>query len=468
MRFMICELRLMGAVALLGAAMLLSSASLVHAQAPAKKDGQTKARTVPRKAAPAPAGPKHTIDLATALRLAGAQNLDVQLARERVREAQALHEQARLRFFPWISPSVGYRRHDGNLQDIVGDVFDASKQQYTIGAGLNLQLDLGDALYQSLAARQLARAAEEGAQARRQDTVAAAAAGYLDLARAHAVTGVAAEALRLAQEYAGQVQRAVETGIAFKGDAFRAQVQVEKNHIALRRAQEQQRLAAARLAQTLRLDPTVELIPDEAELAPLTFSEKDIALDSLVVRALAARPELRQFAALQAAARAQQDGARTGPWIPQLGAQALYGGLGGGRNGSTGNFDDTFDFLFGASWRIGPGGIGDRARLRAADARARQSELELEKTRDAVTRQVVEAHTRLHSLADQLALARRALAAAEESFILARERREFGVGAVLETLQAEQELTRAREDYLGAVAEFNRAQFDLRRAIGAE
>ena len=42
----------------------------------------------------------------------------------------------------------------------------------------------------------------------------------------------------------------------------------------------------------------------------------------------------------------------------------------------------------------------------------------------------------------------------------------FAVGAVLESIQAEQELTRARLDYLDAVSEFNKAQYALRRAIG--
>src|ERR1043165_7582569 len=64
------------------------------------------------------------IDLATALRLAGAQNLDVAIARERVKEAKAQHDQARMQFLPWLSPGIGYRRHDGNIQDVVGNVFD--------------------------------------------------------------------------------------------------------------------------------------------------------------------------------------------------------------------------------------------------------------------------------------------------------------------------------------------------------
>ena len=56
----------------------------------------------PVSVAPAPG----TIDLPTALRLAGANNLDVQIAREKVNEARAVSDSARARFFPWIAPSI--------------------------------------------------------------------------------------------------------------------------------------------------------------------------------------------------------------------------------------------------------------------------------------------------------------------------------------------------------------------------
>ena len=413
-----------------------------------------------------PTNGPYSIDLQTALRLAGAQNLDVQIARERMKEARANHEQARLQFFPWISPGIGYKRHDGNIQDVAGNIFDASKQSYALGASLNAQLDLGDAIYKSLVARQLARAAEESLEARRQETVFGAATGYFELARAKAVVGVAREALRISQTYAAQIQQAVEAGIAFKGDGFRARVQADKNEIALRQAVEQQRIAGARLAQILRLEPATELAPEEVELAPLALEETDLALDSLMARALAARPELRQFDAQALAAKKASDGAHYGPMIPTVGAQVFFGGLGGGRNDDLGNFDDTQDYLLGLSWRVGPGGLFDRSRIRAANARAQTGALELEKVRDEITRQVVEAHVRVHSLSDQLAITRRALEAAEQLFKLTRERKQFGVGAVLEDIQAEQELTRARQDYLNAVAEFNKAQYALSRAVG--
>ena len=294
-----------------------------------------------------------------------------------------------------------------------------------------------------------------------------AAQGYFDLARAQASVGVAREALKISEDYASQVKRAVEAGIAFKGDAFRAEVQSQRNAMQLRAAGEQEQVASAQLAQTLRLNPATQLTPLESELVPLTLVDTSSSMDSLVTRALSARPELRQFVAQAEAAKAARKGAQRGPWIPTVGAQASFGGLGGGRNNDWGNFDDTEDYFLGLSWRIGPGGLFDRSRIRAAEAREKSSGLQSEKVRDDVARQVIESLVRARSLRDQLGSARLALTAAQETLKLSRERKEFAVGAVLETIQAEEELTRVRRDYFTVIAEVNKAQFSLQAALGA-
>jgi outer membrane protein TolC len=74
----------------------------------------------------------------------------------------------------------------------------------------------------------------------------------------------------------------------------------------------------------------------------------------------------------------------------------------------------------------------------------------------------------VQSYGDQLESARKALAASEQALTLTGQRQQFGVGEVLENIQAEQDLTQARLDYLTVVTEYNRAQFALRRAIGAK
>ena len=140
--------------------------------------------------------------------------------------------------------------------------------------------------------------------------------------------------------------------------------------------------------------------------------------------------------------------------------------MGGGRSGIPDTFGGEQDYVIGLSWRIGPGGLFDFTRTRAAESRLNTADLSRRKLEDELARQIVEAFTRWQSLADQVQTARSTLETAEQSLNLARQRREFAVGIVLENIQAEEDLTRARLDYLQAVAAFNQAQYALRKSSG--
>jgi len=174
----------------------------------------------------------------------------------------------------------------------------------------------------------------------------------------------------------------------------------------------------------------------------------------------------RSISSFNKASREANNGAVYGPLIPTLGAQGFFGGLGGGRSGIGDTFGGQQDYAFGVSWRIGPGGLFDFTRTRATESRVKISELTLGKLHDEVTRQVVEAFTHWQSLGEQLDVAKQALQAAEEALRLAQQRKEFAVGIVLENIQAEQDLTHARLDYLRVVADFDRAQYAMLKAIG--
>jgi outer membrane protein TolC len=407
------------------------------------------------------------IDLPTALRLAKAQNLDVQIARERLNEARAVRQSALELFFPWLSPAAGYRRHEDRIQDVAGNIIDADKQSYTVGGTITAQAELGDAIYKSLASKQLVVAADQRLESQRQDSTLAAALGYFDLANARALVEVEREAMKISHEYQKQLHEAVGIGIAFKGDELRVQVQTERYQLALRQAQERQRVAAARLTEVLHLDAAVELEPEQADLVPVALADTNAAIGLLIHQALESRPEIAENQALVLAALHAKNGAVYGPLVPFLGAQAFGGGLGGGTNDHWGSFGPSQDYAVTLGWRIGPGGLLDFGRTRAAKARLETTKLTAEKIRDEIARQVVESHTRFHSLQDQLETTRQNLATASEALRLTRERKQFGVGAVLEDIDSQQELTRARSDYLTAVSEYNKAQYALLRATGA-
>src|SRR5216684_7207003 len=125
------------------------------------------------------------VDLPSVLRLAGARNIDIQLAREKFAEARAAEESAIERFFPWVAPGITYRRHDNLIQNTEGVIEDVHKQSYSPGAAIAAQTDLGDAIFKSLEAHQLTKAARHGFDAQQQETTLGAARGYFDLAATH-------------------------------------------------------------------------------------------------------------------------------------------------------------------------------------------------------------------------------------------------------------------------------------------
>src|SRR3954463_2466050 len=131
---------------------------------------------------PEPGGPPlvpgqviQPIDLPGALRLAGARDLDIGIARERVSQALAELEQARVQWLPSSYPGPNWIRHDGQAQVVEGPVRTISKSSLFLGGtaaagssisgpvpaggpaqvtGLTSILRISDALFAPLAARQ--------------------------------------------------------------------------------------------------------------------------------------------------------------------------------------------------------------------------------------------------------------------------------------------------------------------------
>jgi outer membrane protein TolC len=412
-------------------------------------------------------GTADPIDLPTTLRLAGARNLDIQIARQSLNEAEANRQSAVEQFFPWVAPGIGYHRRDGMAQAIPsGVISDAHFQSYSPGATLSAQIPLGDAIYNSLAAKQLVKVCDQALETQRQNIILAAAQAYFDLVKAKALVQVVREAIQISQDYQRQLHDAVGAGIAFRGDELRVQSQTEHYRISLEQALEQERLAGVNLARVLHLDSTVALAAQDTGLTPLTLVTTNAALASLVEQALHLRPELKQSQAFLAASRTAKNGTVYGPLIPSIGAQVFGGGLGGGPDGGPSNFGAEGDYAVGLTWRIGPGGLFDSGRIKASKARLASAHLADAKLKDIIVSQVVANLVRMNSTAAQIQLAERNLATATETLRLTRERKQFGVGLVLEDIQAQQALTQARSDYVTAVAEYDKAQYEVTKATG--
>jgi outer membrane protein TolC len=407
------------------------------------------------------------ITLTSALALAGANNLEIAIVREDLATAQAKHLGAIEQFFPSVKAGAGFRQHDGNAQTTEGRIIDVNKQAYSAAGLIAADIQIGAAIYNELMTRQLVKAAKHNTDAQRNDALYRAAEAFYQLARARSSAAIAADAVRIAQDYSDQLQSAVAAGLAREGEADRAHTQVCRGQILFEKAKLDQRTAAARLATILNLDPTIELEPDIQSLVPIELFDPKASVGSLVSQAMANRPELLRCASERDAARTQRDAALYAPIVPTVGAETSFGGLGGGDgNSGPANFAKASDYFIGLSWKIGPGGLFDPAAIQSGSARYRKADYEYANRRNLIAEDVVSALARSDSMTRQLRFSTMAVESSRKSLDLADSRRNFEIAEILENMDAQRDLTIARLDQTAAISESNIAQFALLRAIG--
>jgi outer membrane protein TolC len=279
------------------------------------------------------------------------------------------------------------------------------------------------------------------------------------------ILAIARDAVQISSGYEGQLRRAVAIGLAQRADELQVSVQTQRYEIAARQAEELIRLKAASLAEILHIDPAINLAPMDQIPAELTLIPADADVSVLIAEALDARPELHGQLAVAKSADYDRQGVTYGPLIPTLGAYAGFGGLGGGPESSLVGLRGYSDYGLTLNWRIGPGGLFDYSRIDNADARLEQARLGLLKLQDQVTGQVVRAYETARSARDQIAIAEKGVEAAQQSVDLYTQRRQFGVGAVLEVITAQQDLTQARTDLVRARTFYAEGEYALAHAI---
>lgn len=417
-----------------------------------------------QQSAPTPSA-QTTIDLPAVLERAGANSLDLALAREAVVHARASDLQATLKLFPYLSLGAQYYDHSGGVANVEGVIIDADKSLSTLSTAISAQIDLGNAIGGKMIAGERKAGAAARLDAQRGTTIRNAALAYFDLAGSSAEVGILRDAVRTSEDYQTQLGRAVDLGLAARSEALRAEVEVQSNQIALRQAEERARKASAALSELLRSTPGAALLPGDDAQIPVRLVPENLSLDDMIAKAMESRPELAQSRSDMKAADLSRSTAVYGPLLPTVTAQYGHGRLRGGPDGLADLEDDSNDAQILFTWRIGPGGLFDKGRIDEAASLSRQARLLDARTRDAISREVVENQEGLRSAQDQMELARRNVESATRNLDLSQQRRDFGFAAVLETITAQQQLVAARRGFIQAVTQHNRAQYSLARAI---
>ncbi len=425
------------------------------------------------------AGGAMPIDLATALRLANANNTTVALARERMNEAAARAAQANALMLPTVTLGASVDHHEGRIQNSAGTVSDVNRSSGfaglgagAVGAGpiqrpgIAVTANLADAIFEPLAARQSKIAAEAGSAAETNRVSLTVANAYFELVRARTQLGIAEEARANAADLARVTASFAQSGQGLESDAARAEVEKLVRDRNVEQARENFRLRSIALAELLRLDADIELNPTENAAVLLALADTDRSGGELLAEALEHRPEVRQNEALVKAAKQQLRQAKYDPFVPKIALGFSAGGFGGGGGSSLGNENDRHDVSAMVFWQLDNLGFGARARAKERKSRFKQSEIDQLQILDSIASEVREAKTRAESRKRQLAISEAAVKRAKTSFELNKSRIYENQGLPIEVLQAIDSLAMARRLQLDSAVEYNQAQFALHTALG--
>ncbi|HYH67568.1 MAG TPA: TolC family protein, partial [Urbifossiella sp.] len=436
---------------------------------------------VPPAAAPAsprlypPAQPaSYPIDLATALRLADADNPTAAVARARVQEAVANYDRARVGWVPNLVFGPTFFYHEGIDQNRRGETFSVARGNFAVLGGPQLRVDLSDALYLPLVARRVVQATESRSRAVTNAVQLEVALTYLDMLELHGLLAVNADTLNKTEQALQAAEAFARAGTGkTAADVNRAATEVElrrQERVVLRgRAA----AAAARLAGRLTLDPAIRLVPAETAVVPVVLVPGEYTLDQLVATGLQARPEIAAAGAEVQAAEALVRQAKVAPLLPRVQGEFIGGGFKGGRNDDFGPMRGQYNAGAALVWELDNFGLGNAATTRARQASYAAALQRVREVQARVSTEVGEAAELAAARFETLDAAQGAVRQAQEMYRKFRDV-SFGVPGpkgqlqfdALEVLTAVQSLNQARVQYLQQVVEFNRQQFRLYTAIG--
>jgi outer membrane protein TolC len=433
--------------------------------------GSESSQPVPPPEGAAPTGsqaqaPVLRLSLADAIRLALDSNVEVLVARERVKEAQGLSMQARAA----LLPNLGFTAQEANVAiNLASAGFSgAFIPGIPLGIGPFWSFDSRVRLAQTLlntSAVLKARSGREGiALARlqeglaREQVSAAVQVAYINLLRAQRGVSDAEANVTLAESLVRLAERQRNAGIATGLDVTRASTRLAEEQVKLARAQTAVDQAQLRLQHLVgtpmgeRIEPTDPLRFEGGVTPPVTQA---------IEQARADRPEM-QVAREQLAINALDVRAAHAEYQPTVNVAADYGYA-----GETPVSQATAVHNVGIQLNVPifNGGL-TRGKVLAAQSQERQTQLRLNDLGVQVEQDVRSALDSLRTTTAQVEAATRSEELAERELKMARDRFRAGLGDNIELLTAQTAVSDARDALAGALAQYQVARINLSAALG--
>jgi outer membrane protein TolC len=417
--------------------------------------------------APPPTSRFLAINLDTVLRMAEDQNLQVALARARVREACAESDVAAASWLPRLEVGTAYFRHEGGIVNPDGTFVRSSFGAFFGGLELNGHLDLRDAVYQRVnAERQLWQQKGELRQIT-SETLLDAAETYVDMLAARTGEAIAASMQKDLQDLLVRAQKLASTEPGARVEVARIQAQLKgRDQVALE-LHEQAERASVKLAYLLGLDPSLTLVPIDAQLAPFDLVDATPPAAELAAQALSTGPGIREMEGLLALIHESIERSKgPGRLLPVFDVFMAEGVFGAGP-GARSDWDNRWDFGVAAHWNL-TDACTRCDRERVIRAKTQEAHLAYQDLRAKLTTGVYESREAILSGREQIRVTQEQISDARRAFKLSDERLKNNVpsSSASEVLLSLQALSVAQSSYVNVLRNYDKAQLRLLLLLG--
>jgi outer membrane protein TolC len=418
------------------------------------------------------------------LQLAHARAVDIAAAAERIQVAAAVLDQARALWLPTITVGGDYFQHGGPVQDVSNAVFNDTHNSLMLGAGTGIGpaavFTVTDAVFAPLVAKQQLLAGEAKLQAAANDTLVAVTDAYFTVQQARGELAGFVDATRRMEDVVART-RNLAPAIVPEFELLRAEAELARRQQAELTARERWKVASADLVRLLRLDTAIQVEPLEPAHLRISLIDVHKPLEELLPIALTSRPELASQQAQIQATLAELKQERWRPLLPSLvvrgastpGSTLAVGGFLPSPNSNVSGLRGDVDVQL--LWQLNNLGFGNAALVQQREAENRLALVDMTRIQDQVAAEVSQTHAQAQLAARRVEVAEGGIRAAKLSVEanLTALGQTKGAGNLTVTLVRPQEvvaaiqaLAQAYSDYYTAVADSNRAQFRLYRALG--
>lgn len=402
-------------------------------------------------------------------------NPDLQIAIERIKQAEARLGMALSAFYPQVSARASYE-HSNNPAQVFAMIiaqrdFDNNSMQNINSPGYRqnfrpeiigtMSLFRGGQDYQRSKAAELGiDAAEFERSTVRNALVEAVTVSYYAYMAAQEALKVAQDSNRALSSELEQTKRGFEAGTTLKSEVLSLNVKLAEAKEAEIRATNAIELSKTSIANLLGLENAATY--NIVAASKLTQPSPIPSFDQMRELALAERPEI-MAAARQVEISERELKVEMGAYLPKADAYVSYG-----QNSQSPGFSGHKDNVtVGVAVEMNLfSGFNTKQRVSAAQQKVKEMRERERKTRLAIEQEVKSAFLQLQSALARLQVAESSQQSAEEALRLVNEERRAGMATVTRYIESEVARNKARSSFIAAHYDALSAETALKKAVG--